>query len=52
MVKGSIDAYRAQAYVKTKGMAGFTPVRNITRLAGPAFFAEAGDGIKQAIASF
>jgi hypothetical protein len=52
VVKGSIDAYRAQAYVKSKGMATFTPLRTITLLAGPAFFAEAGEGITQAIASF
>jgi hypothetical protein len=28
------------------------PVRTLMLLAGPAFFAEAGDGSKQAIASF
>jgi len=52
VVKGSIDAYRAQTYLKSKGMANVTPLTKITLLAGPAFFAEAGDGIRKAIASF
>jgi hypothetical protein len=49
VVKGSIEAYRTLLYLKSKKMAAFKPVTKITLLAGPSFFAVAGEGIKQAI---
>jgi len=51
VVKGIIDAYRTQRYLKSKRMADYTPIARVTLLAGPAFFAEAGKGIQDAIAS-
>ncbi|WP_159468033.1 M17 family peptidase N-terminal domain-containing protein [Dyadobacter sp. 3J3] len=52
VVKGSFEAYRTQTYLKSKKMANYKPLTKITLLAGPAFYTIAGDGIKEAIASF
>ncbi|MEX6689989.1 M17 family peptidase N-terminal domain-containing protein [Danxiaibacter flavus] len=52
VTKGIVAAYRTQAFLKSKKMATYKPVTKITLLAGPAFFTTAGEGIKEAIASF
>lgn len=52
VVKGTIEAYRTQAYLKEKKMSTFKPITKVTLLAGPAFFTVAGQGIKDAIATF
>lgn len=52
VVKGIINAYRTQEYLKEKHMAVFAPVTKVQLLAGPYFFVTAGGGISQAIASF
>jgi hypothetical protein len=52
VVKGSFEAYRTQAYLKSKKMAAYKPLAKITLLAGPAFYSVAGEGIKEAIATF
>ncbi|MEO8415429.1 MAG: M17 family peptidase N-terminal domain-containing protein, partial [Ginsengibacter sp.] len=52
VAKGIIKAYRTQEYLKGKNMATFKPVTKVFMLAGPAFFTTAGEGIKEAIASF
>jgi cytosol aminopeptidase family protein len=52
IVKGTIEAYRTEHYLKSKGMAAYKPITKVTLLAGPAFFATAGEGIKEAVASF
>ncbi|KAA6438520.1 peptidase M17 [Dyadobacter flavalbus] len=52
VVKGSFEAYRTQAYLKSKKMAAYKPLAKITLLAGPAFYTVAGEGIKEAIATF
>jgi len=52
VTKGIIEAYRTQAYLKAKKLSSFKPVTRVTLLAGPAFFSTAGEGIKNAIASF
>lgn len=52
VVKGALQAYRTQEYLKTKKMASFTPLTKITLLAGPAFYHVSGEGIKEVIASF
>jgi hypothetical protein len=51
-VTGSFEAYRTQAYLKSKKMANYTPLTKVTFLAGQAFFTTAGEGIEQAIATF
>jgi hypothetical protein len=51
VVKGIVDAYRTQRYLKSKGVADYAPMTRVTLLAGPAFFADAGRGIQDAIAS-
>lgn len=51
VVKGAFEAYRTQAYLKSKKMADYKPLTKITLLAGPAFFAAAGQGIKAGIAN-
>ena len=52
VVKGSFEAYRTQAYLKSKKMAAYKALAKITLLAGPAFYSVAGEGIKEAIATF
>lgn len=52
VTKGIIEAYRTQQYLKGKKLAIYNPITKVTLLAGPAFFTTAGEGIKDAIASF
>ncbi|BAV06482.1 Cytosol aminopeptidase family, N-terminal domain [Filimonas lacunae] len=52
VTKGIIQAYRTQQYLKSKNLATYKPVTKVILLAGPAFFTTAGEGIKEAIASF
>lgn len=52
VVKGSFNAYRTQAYLKSKKMSDYKPLVKVTMLAGPAFFTTAGGGIKEAISTF
>ena len=52
VVKGTFEAYRTQAYLKSKKMATYKPLVKVTLLAGPAFFVVAGEGIKEAIGTF
>lgn len=49
VVLGSFDAYRTQAYLKDQKLADYKPLKNITLLAGPAFYTVAGEGITEAI---
>ena len=51
-VKGAFEAYRTQAYLKSKKMGNYTPLTKVTMLAGQAFFTTAGEGIQQAITAF
>ena len=52
VVKGIVNAWRTEEYLKGKGLADFTPLTQVYLLAGPAFFDIAGEGIREAIASF
>jgi hypothetical protein len=52
VVKGMFDAYRVQVYLKQHNMSSFTALTKVTLLAGPPFFTVAGQGIKEAIATF
>lgn len=52
IARGIIEAYRTQEYLKGKKMAEYKPVTKVILLAGPSFFTTAGEGIKEAIASF
>ncbi|GAA3933841.1 peptidase M17 [Chitinophaga oryziterrae] len=52
VVKGMFAAYRTEIYLKTKKMSSFKPLTKVTLLAGPAFYTVAGQGIKEAIATF
>ena len=49
VVKGAIEAYRTDLWLKEKGLSNSKPITKITLLAGPAFYTVAGDGIKKAI---
>jgi leucyl aminopeptidase len=49
VIRGAFDAYRTQAYLKSKKMADFKPLTKLTLLAGAAFFTIAGEGIRQAV---
>lgn len=52
VIKGAIEAYRTQTYLKGKNMSSFKPVTKITLLAGQAFFNASGEAARKAIASF
>jgi hypothetical protein len=51
VVKGIIEAYRTQCYLKSKHMAQYTPLKQVYLLAGPNFFNIAGKGIEDAIST-
>jgi hypothetical protein len=51
-VKGAFAAYRTQVWLKSKKMSDFKPLTKMSFLAGQAFFTTAGEGIKEAIATF
>ncbi|MES2486083.1 MAG: M17 family peptidase N-terminal domain-containing protein [Bacteroidota bacterium] len=51
VVKGTLEAYRTELWLKEKGLSTSKPITKITLLAGPAFFTVAGEGIKKAIAT-
>jgi hypothetical protein len=52
VVKGIVNAYRSEEYLKEQGLTHFKPLTQVYLLAGPSFFEVAGQGIKEAIASF
>ncbi|MBC9932255.1 M17 family peptidase N-terminal domain-containing protein [Chitinophaga qingshengii] len=52
VTKGIIKAYHTQRYLQQHHLAPVKPVTKAILLAGPAFFETAGEGIKEAIASF
>ncbi|PSL31029.1 M17 family peptidase N-terminal domain-containing protein [Chitinophaga ginsengisoli] len=52
VTKGIIAAYRTQLFLQGKKYANGKPLTKVTLLAGPAFFNTAGEGIKEAVASF
>lgn len=49
VVKGIMEAYRAQTWLKDKNMSTFKPISKVILLAGPSFFTTAGEGIQEAI---
>lgn len=51
VARGIIEAYRTALFLKGRKMATFKPITRVTLLAGPAFFNDAGQGIKAAIAT-
>lgn len=52
VTRGIIEAYRTQHYLKDKKLSTGKQIVKVTLLAGPAFFTTAGEGIREAIASF
>ncbi|RBL91996.1 M17 family peptidase N-terminal domain-containing protein [Chitinophaga flava] len=52
VVKGIVNEYKLQNLLKSRGLTKFKPLKEVYLLAGPAFFEVAGEGIKEAIASF
>jgi hypothetical protein len=51
-VKGAMEAYRTQAYLKSKKMAAYAPLKKVTLLTGQAFFITAGEGARKVIATY
>jgi Cytosol aminopeptidase family, N-terminal domain len=51
VVLGMFEAYRTETWLANRTMAGRTSLSRVTLLAGPAFYAVAGEGIKEAIAT-
>lgn len=52
VTKGILQAWHTQRYLQQHHLAPAKPMTKATLLAGPAFFETAGEGIKEAIASF
>lgn len=52
VTKGIIEALRTQLYLQHKKLSAPVKVTKVILLAGPAFFVTAGEGIREAIASF
>ncbi|WP_247654975.1 M17 family peptidase N-terminal domain-containing protein [Chitinophaga varians] len=52
VTKGIIQAWRTQRYLQQQHLSPVKPMTKAILLAGPAFFETAGEGIKEAIASF
>ncbi|OQP43211.1 peptidase M17 [Niastella yeongjuensis] len=52
VVKGAVEAYRTQAYLKEKNMSAYKPLTKMTLLSGPAFYEVSTQAIKEAMASF
>ncbi len=50
VVKGAMDAYRTETWLRGKRMSKGQPLTKITILAGPPYFITAGAGIQKAIA--
>jgi hypothetical protein len=49
VLKGAINAYHTQVYLKSKGMSAFKPVKKITLLAGQPFYQVTGEALKKII---
>lgn len=52
VVKGALNAYRTQIFLKGKKMSDVKPIKRFTLLAGPAFYAPSGEAIKNVIATY
>jgi hypothetical protein len=52
VVKGALDAYRTQTYLKKKGAARFLPIAKFTLLTGPAFFEDSQKGVMPILQTF
>lgn len=51
VVKGMVEGYRAQIWLKDQQMTSVKPISKVILLAGPSFFAVAGEGIQAAISN-
>jgi hypothetical protein len=51
VVKGAIEAYRTQMFLKDQNASEGLTVTKVTMLAGPAFYADAKEGIKKIMSS-
>ncbi|WP_183575768.1 M17 family peptidase N-terminal domain-containing protein [Mucilaginibacter sp. X5P1] len=51
IIKGAIEAYETEIFLKNRSLTSFQPMVSITMLAGPAYFQPAGDAIKSFIAA-
>jgi len=51
VIKGAIEAYETEIFLKDHSFTSFQPMVSITTLAGPAYFQAAGDAVKAFIAA-
>jgi len=49
VLKGALDAYQTQVYLQSKNASAFKPIKKITLLAGPPFYAVTGAAITQTL---
>ncbi|MBW8683841.1 M17 family peptidase N-terminal domain-containing protein [Chitinophaga rhizophila] len=52
VVKGALDAYNTQVYLKEKKMSVFKPVTKFTLLSGPAFYGASSEAVKHALVPY
>lgn len=52
VLKGALDAYRTQVFLKGKKMAVIKPLTRFTLLSGPAFYAPSGEALKKVIDTY
>jgi hypothetical protein len=52
VVKGALDAYRTQIYLRQKGAARFVPMGKFTLLTGPAFFEDSHKAVLSTLQTF
>jgi hypothetical protein len=51
VIKGAIEAYETEMFLRDRSLTSFQPMISITTLAGPAYFQAAGDAVKAFIAT-
>ncbi|WP_184546106.1 M17 family peptidase N-terminal domain-containing protein [Mucilaginibacter sp. FT3.2] len=51
VIKGAIEAYETEGFLKDHSLTSFQPIAKITLLAGPAYFQISGDAIKSYVAT-
>ncbi len=52
VIKGAVEAYETELYLKSKNLSDAKPITKITLLTGPPFFAPSGDAVKAFIQTY
>jgi len=52
VIKGAVEAYETELYLKSKNLSNAKPISKITLLTGPPFFAPSGEAVKAFIQTY